>query len=242
MSSEYFSFQDLEKNLSDENLIDQPLDKSLELNNRASSMKPVYKLARLVLNPEHSELEVELTEVLLLLEKKSIAVPVVHITSDSIINPKGETLPTSFLQDIQKYGFRGNRDTNVGGFNKATQLSLGTPKDFIAEPLEFIRDLHDILEYMKHGLRTNKPCLGELKKQGQGVPSMIMIDPTNLPLTRGTDRPSHYQFKKSVSPDRIIGTVKLIREKKLINRFNPEDLRWIASEFLDQTRMYAEKK
>lgn len=147
----------------------------------------------------------------------SEALPLIHITADTIILQDGSERDSTMVQRIEGQGFRG-RHTNVGAFVvRKDQTRLAEPKDYEKYPEDFLKSLITLLKrYWHHGSRTNKDIYAEQRDQGRGVPIMLLLQ-GDLPLERGTDYDDHYILKEDVSSDVILGNIRLETENGVNN-------------------------
>jgi len=165
-------------------------------------------------------------------------VPSIHITSRAFKSRDGNDIVDSgFIQRIRKDGFR-SRDTNVGVFmTRNGQRNLATSREFVDSPEKFLKELETLIRhYYHHGTRTNKNILGGNFNNYQGIPTMLIIDVSNVSLIPGTDYEDHYKLGSLLPGNAIIGEVDL---ENIGNKIDQE-LPKIALSFLNHLKSYIE--
>jgi len=164
-------------------------------------------------------------------------VPVFHITSRAIRFADGSEQTTGYLESIQQYGLRA-RDTNVAALmERESSAHIAPPGYFAQNPHKLLRAMAESLShYAHHGSRTNKQTLGENRDAGAGVPAMVVIDASGVPLIQGSDYHDHFMLGEAVPPSRITGVLDLAGRRPI----NTSDVASITEEFLAATAKYAD--
>lgn len=167
----------------------------------------------------------------------STLIPAIHITSRAFRTDEGE-VESGFIDNILKNGFRA-RDTNIGVFMGRDGIRKpAIPLDFVNKPEKFLRELETLIRhYYHHGTRTNKELLGDRRDVGEGLPVMLLLDVTDVPLEQGSDYEDHYKLGTSVPRSKIVGEVNLESIGAEIREKLPE----IATNFLNLTQDYVNK-
>lgn len=163
------------------------------------------------------------------LQNSNIPMPVVHITTEVIKHPDGSETATGYVDNIRQQGFR-PRDTNVAAFvERGNSVRIGQPEYFSENPHRLLRDVSDVLtRYKHHGVRTNKTTLQDMRDQGKGIPTMLVIDTRGVQLTKGTDYDDHFRFYNAVPGENILGSISLEGKQSS----NIDDVKEIAASLL----------
>lgn len=172
------------------------------------SQKPLDIFARDLLE-KNPELRTRLTAVLEDISEANKSLPLLHFTSGSIRNGEGLNT-TGFTENIKSVGFE-KANTNVAAFvDRGKTTELAEPLDYLDSPDKFIKSLCLIIQrYAHHGSRVNKERLGVNKNEGEGVPTLFLVDGTNVDLIKGSDYDDHYTLDSEVAPEQIIGELNL---------------------------------
>lgn len=170
------------------------------------------------------------------LTQAGLEVPVFHVTSRAIRFPDGSEQSTGYLENISQNGFRA-RDTNVAAFmERSVSARIADPGYFADNPHKFLRAMAESMgRYVHHGSRTNKQTLDKHRDAGVGLPTMVVIDASGVPLVPGSDYDDHFMLGEVVPSSRIIGNIDLTGRKPI----NLDDVTVVAEAFLKQTEQYA---
>jgi hypothetical protein len=179
---------------------------------------------------EVPELGERITQTLRSLSEHRIPMPITHVTSRTVRYEDGTEVSTGYIENIQANGFR-PRDTNVGAFiERGNSVRIGSPEYFAANPHKFLRSIAEIISHYKHhGIRTNKPSLGEAKDQGVGLPTMLVIDTRGVQLLKGTDYDDHFRLHNQVPASNIVGAIDLDGKTSS----NIDDVKIVANEVIE---------